>query len=105
MAENPVKGKAFKLPQKFLDDLPLLGDVVLEDRIRELCKKVEQLVTGLGISDVCTGFVTDGDLARSWEDCIAGGHRETKSASHSQVVPIAVPDTTHRPHLNSGLVH
>ena len=81
MTETPVKGKAFAVPQKFLDDLTLLEDRSLESAIVGLCAKVEQLVAELGISDEYTGFVTDGDLAKPWRDCIVGGGQETESVS------------------------
>ena len=92
------------VPQKFRDDLSLLGDTSLGNNILGLCTKVEQLVVRLGISDECIGFVTGGDLAKPWIDCTVGGGQETGSVSRSQVIPIAVLDAAHRPHPNSGLV-
>lgn len=83
MTERPVKGKAFKVPEEFLAHLPSLKDEPLVSKIRALCERVERLVAELGISDECVGFITDGDLAISWEDCFSEENRETKSVSHS----------------------
>jgi len=90
MTENPVKGNAFTVPRKFLDDLPLLEDASFGSDVLGLCTKVEQLVAELVISNEYIGFVTYGDPARPWRDCIVGVHPETKSVSCSRVVPRAL---------------
>ena len=82
MTEQPAKRKAFEVPEEFLAHLSSLGDGSLAARILVLCKRVEQLVAELGISDECIGFVADGDLAISWKDCFSEEHRSTKSVSH-----------------------
>ena len=105
MTETPVKGKAFTVPQKFLDDLPSLEDRSLESAIVGLCAKVEQLVAELGISDEYTGFVIDGDLSRTWRDCIADGGRGIIFVSRARAIPIVVLDVTHRARPDSCLIN
>jgi hypothetical protein len=101
MTEQPVKGKVFRMPKEFLVHLSLLGDGPLVAEILVLCKRVEELVTELGISDECIGFVADGDLAIPWKDCFPEEYRSNKSVSHSQVVPGVVLDATRRVRPNS----
>ena len=94
MTEQPAKRKAFEIPKEFLAHLSSLGDGPLVTKILGLCKRVEELVAELGISDECIGFMTDGDLAISWKDCFSEEHRNTKSVGRSQVIPKATFDAT-----------
>ena len=100
MTEQPVKRKVFKVPEEFLAHLSSLEDELLVAKIRALCNGVEQLVAELGISDECIGFITDGDLAISWEDCFSKENQATQSASHSQVFSETVVHEACRAHLN-----
>jgi len=86
MTDKLVKGKEFKIPEKFRDH------VKVADTIEKLCRRVEKLVKELGISGECTGFVTDGDLAISWERYWDKNHRAVKSVSCSHVIWKAVLD-------------
>jgi len=86
MTEQPVKRKAFKVPEEFLAHLSSLEDESMVAKIRALCDRVEQLVAELGISDECIGFITDGDLAMSWNDYFSEEHQEAKSVSHSSLL-------------------
>jgi len=67
MTEQSVKREKFKVPEGFLIHLLSKNDPFVA-KIQVLCNQVEQLVTKLGISDECIGFITDGDLAISWND-------------------------------------
>jgi len=100
MTEQPVKRKAFKVPEGFLAHLSSLEDESLVAKIQALCDRVEQLVAELGISDECIGFITDGDLAISWEDCFSKENQETQSVSHSQVFSKTVVHEACRAHPN-----
>ena len=66
MTDKPVGRKRFEIPKGFRDHVKSL-DKEAADTIDDLCEKVVALVEKLGISDQCTGFVTDGDLATPWE--------------------------------------
>jgi len=102
MTDTPVKRKKFEIPKEFQDHLSSLQDQTTTDAIRELCRKVEELVDAMNISDDCIAFVTDGDLAISWRDYWTKEHRATKSVSESLIVAWkAVPDITHRVHPSS----
>jgi len=79
MTEKPIKGKAFEVPEQFLNHLSSIKDKRLADEIQTLCGRVKQLVVELGISDECTGFITDGDLAIPWKNCFSREHRGTMS--------------------------
>jgi len=105
MTEQPVKRKAFKVPEEFLAHLSSLKNESLVAKIRTLCDRVDQLVAELGICDECIGFITDGDLAISWEDCFSKENQETKSVSHSQVFSETVVDEACRVHPNSRRGH
>jgi len=85
VTEQPVKREAFNVPEEFPAHLSSLEDEWLVAKIRALCNRVEQLVGELGISDECIGFITDGDLTISWEDCFSKENQETQSVSHSQI--------------------
>jgi len=87
---NPVKRKVFEVPEKFLDHLSLLKDKGMEGEIRVLCERVKQLVVELGISDECTGFIIDGDLAIPWKESFSGEIQGAKWVSCSQL-PILGP--------------
>lgn len=63
MTDEPVKRKKFEISKEFRDHLGSLQDKKAVDRIKELCGRVEKLVVQLGISNRCTEFVTDADLA------------------------------------------
>jgi len=85
MTEKPIKGKAFEVPEQFLNHLSSIKDKRLADEIRALCERVKQLVVELGISDECTGFITDGDLAIPWKDCFSKENRGSKWVSCSRL--------------------
>jgi len=104
MTDKPVKGKEFGIPEKFRDHVKSL-DPEAVDAIEKLCRRVEKLVKELGISDECTGFVTDGDLAISWERYWAEDRRTVKSVSCSHIIWKAVLDAAHRVHPSSCLGH
>jgi len=93
-----VKRRVFEVPEEFLKHLSSLKgedkdkDKKMAGETEALCERVEQLVTKLGISDECTGFITDGDLAIPWREKISREHRGTKSVSYSQLSSMAVPD-------------
>ena len=103
MTDKPVKGKKFEIPKEFQDHLESLQDQKAVEGIKELCRKVEELADGLGISDQCTAFVTDGDLAIPWSDSWTREHRATKSVSYVRVTRKVVLDAAHRVHLSSCL--
>jgi len=42
-------------------------------------------VVGLGISNECTGFITDGDLSIPWRDCFSEENQEIKVVGCSQL--------------------
>ena len=101
MTKEPVKRKAFEIPEGFLDHLFSLGDELVVAEILWLYGQVEQLAAGLGISDECIGFIIDGDMAIPWDDCFSKANPETKLVSGCQDIFKAALDTTHRAHLNS----
>ena len=78
MVDEPVKMKKFEIPQEFRNHVDSLANKV---EIEQLCERVGELVGKLGISDLCSAFVTDGDLAISWKDYWDRERREAKSAS------------------------
>jgi len=102
MTDEPVKMKEFEIPKEFQDHINSLRlDRGVADTIRGLCRRVEELVVKLGISDQCTGFVTDGDLAISWEKYWTEERRAAKSVSCSHIICGVVLDAPHRVHLSS----
>jgi len=84
MTDEPAERKEFEIPKKFQDHVDLLGQDVA-DTIGGFCRRVEGLVVKLGISNQCTGFVTDGDLAISWDNYWDNQCRAAKSVSHPYV--------------------
>ena len=42
-------------------------------------------MVGLGISNECTGFITDGDLSIPWRDCFSEENQEIKVVGCSQL--------------------
>ena len=80
MTTKPVKRKVFKVPEKFLEQLE---GKEFADETMALCEQVKQRVVELGITDECTGFIIDGDLAIPWEKCFSEEHQETKVVSYS----------------------
>ena len=100
MANEPAERKEFEIPKKFQDHVNSL-DQDAADTIRKLCGRVEALVVKLGISDQCTGFVTDGDLAVSWEHYWAGERRAAKSVSCPRISWKVMLDAVHRVHPSS----
>ena len=82
MTDEPVGMKKFEIPKEFRDHLESLQNKEAVGRINELCSRVEQLVAQLGISDQCTGFVTDGDLAIPWRDYWNNECRAAKLVSY-----------------------
>ena len=68
MTTKPVKREAFKVSEKFLEYVSSIKDKKFVGEIQALCERVEQLVVELGVSDECTRFITDRDLAISWKD-------------------------------------
>jgi len=103
MTTTPVERKAFEIPEEFLAHLSSLEDESLVAEIRGLCKRVEQLVAELGISDGCIGFIADGDLAMTWEDCFSEENRWNKWVSRSRIGCKTVFDAPRRVRLNSCL--
>lgn len=85
MTSKPVKRKAFEVPAEFWDNLRLMEDQELTGQIRVLCGQVEALVKKLGISNECTGFITNGDLAIPWNECFSEEPQGTKSVSYPQL--------------------
>lgn len=84
MTANPVKRKVFEVPEKFLEHLSSLKDKKMADKVRALCERVEELVAELGISDECTGFIIDGDLAIPWRESFSGENHVVKWVSCSR---------------------
>ena len=82
MTNEPVKRKKFEIPEQFDDHIGSLQNQEEVEAIRKLCRRVEELVAQLGISDQCTGFITDGDLAISWKHCWTEERRAAKSVSY-----------------------
>jgi len=103
MTTTPVERKTFEIPEEFLAHLSSLEDKPLVVEIRALCKRVEQLVAELGIFDKCIGFITDGDLAMTWEDCSSEENRWNKWVSRSRIGCKTVFDALRRVRLNSCL--
>ena len=79
-----MERKEFEIPKGFQDHVDSL-DQDAAGTITGLWRRVEELVVELGISNQCTGFVTDGDLAISWEDYWDKERRAAKSVSRSHV--------------------
>ena len=71
----------FEIPKEFQDHLGSLQDKKPVEVIKGLCKRVIELVDGLGISEPCTAFITDGDLAVPWRDYWTKDHRGIKLVS------------------------
>lgn len=92
MTANPVKRKAFEVPESFLDHLSTLKDKEMAGETRALCKRVKQLVVELGISDECTGFIIDGDLAVPWKESFSGENHGVKWVSCSRLPFETAPD-------------
>jgi len=105
MTDEAVKRKKFEIPKAFENHLSLLQGQTMVDVIRGLCRKVEELVDKLGISDECIAFITDGDLAISWRDYWTEERQVTKSVSESPVAWKAAPDKVHRVRPSSCLGH
>ena len=103
MTTNAVERKAFEIPEEFLAHLSSLEDKSLVAEILALCKRVEQLVAELGISDRCMGFIADGDLAMTWEDCSSEENRWNKWVSRFRIGCKTVFDAPRRVRLNSCL--
>ena len=91
MTAKPMKRKVFKVPEKFSEQL---NGKELADETIALCKRVEQLAAELGISDECTGFITDGDLSIPWKESFYGEHCGAKWVSCPQL-PSSRPCLTH----------
>ena len=102
MTDEPAERKKFEIPQKFQDHVGSLGQEAA-DAIGEHCRRVEELVVKLEISDQCTGFVTDGDLAISWGHYWTEERRLAKSVSRFRIALNlkAVLDAAHRVHPSS----
>ena len=77
-----MKRKKFEIPEEFQDHLESLQDKEAAKAIKELCKQVEDLACKLGISDQCTAFITDGDLAISWREYWTKERGVTKLVSY-----------------------
>ena len=101
MTDEPVKRKRFEIPEDFRTHLSSLQDQKAVKRIEELCEDIKNVVAELGISDQCTAFFTDGDLAISWKDYWKGERRAAKSVSRFEVIRDAVLKTVHRAHPSS----
>jgi len=84
MTDEPAERKEFEIPKEFQDHVDSLGQDEA-DTIGGLCRRVEGLVVKLGTSNQCTGFVTDGDLAISWDNYWDNERRAAKSVSYSYV--------------------
>lgn len=84
MTDKPAERKKFEIPKEFQDHVASLGQNAA-DMIGGLCRRVEELVVKLRISNQCTGFVTDGNLAISWDNYWDMGRRAAKSVSHPYV--------------------
>src|ERR1700753_73999 len=85
MVTKPVKQREFEVPEQFLEHLSVMEDKEAVSEIRTLCERVKELVVELGISDECTGFVTDGDLAIPWKDCFSEENKKVKWVSRSRL--------------------
>ena len=81
MVDEPVERKTFEIPKEFQDHLEPLQDKKAVGVIKDLCKRVVELVDRLGISEQCTAFITDGDLAVPWRDYWTKDHRWIKLVS------------------------
>jgi hypothetical protein len=103
MTDKPVKREKFEIPKEFLEHLESLQDQKAVEAIKELCRQVKDLVDTLGISDQCTAFVTDGDLAIPWSDSWTEKHRATMAVSYFRVTRKPVFDAAHRAHRSSCL--
>ena len=101
MTDEPVKRKRFEIPEDFHTHVSSLRDQEAAKKIEELCKDIEKVVAELGISDQCTAFFTDGDLAISWKDYWKEERRAAKSVSRFEVIRNAVLKTVHRVHPSS----
>ena len=101
MTDEPVERKKFEIPEGFREHLESLQDKEAVGRINELCRRVEKLVAQLGISDQCTGFVTDGDLAITWRDYWTKERRLAKSVGHFHLARKATLDAARRAHPSS----
>lgn len=86
MTDEPVKRKRLEIPDEFQKYLESLPDQAAVDVIKQLCRRVEDLVEKLGISAQCFAFVTDGGLAISWIDYWDRERRETKLVSRFRVI-------------------
>ena len=84
MTTKPVKQREFEVPEELYEQLSSMADQELVGEIRTLCERVKELVVKLRISDECTGFVTDGDLAIPWKDCFTEENKKAKRVSRSQ---------------------
>ena len=101
MTDEPVKMEKFEIPKKFHDHLSSLQDQKTVEVVKGLCRQVEENVVRLGISDQCTAFITDGDLAISWEDYWTEERRAAKSVSRFEVIQNAALKAVHRAHSSS----
>ena len=103
MTDKPVKREKFEIPQSFRKSLSLLNKTNSKEvtKIRRLCREIEKVVAKLGISDQCTAFITDGDLAISWENYWTEERRAAKSVSRFEVIRNAVLNTVYRVHPSS----
>ena len=101
MTDEPVKKKKFEIPEGFREHLESLQDKEAVRKINELCSKVEELVARLGISDQCTGFITDGDLSITWRDYWTKERRQAKSVGHFHITRKAALDASCRAHPSS----
>ena len=67
--------KGFEISQEFLDDISSWDDTGAAAEIRQLCEKVQEIVTRLGISTKPSTVITDGNLSVSWRKYWEQGHR------------------------------
>lgn len=92
MLDKAVKTLKFKVQRYEADLLPLkdeskdeLVTLLLEqmsmDRTSDIALEVEQLLGDLGISDMCTGFVIDGDMAVDWKTYFTSRHYGSTAVS------------------------
>ena len=103
MTDKPVQREKFKIPQNFHRHLSLLAETNKKEvtKVKRLCRDIEKVVAKLGISDQCTAFITDGNLAISWDNYWTEERRAAKSVSRFEVMGNAVLKTVHRAHLSS----